>query len=85
MAAEVPAQPVAPTTWISGLNVVVGWSAPDNGGSTLISYTIALRESDGSTFTTVACTESSADVLVYTVCTVPIATLKAEPYSLPWG
>lgn len=49
--ALVPEQPAAPTTTISGDNVVVTWLAPSENGSTISSYTIAFRESDGITFT----------------------------------
>lgn len=51
LAAQIPAQPVAPTTVISGLNVLVRWIAPDNGGSQITAYLVQLQKSDG-TFTT---------------------------------
>lgn len=85
LAAQIPAQPVAPTTTVSGANVVIVWSAPDNGGSALTAYQIKVRQSDLATYTLVTCTESTATMLSSSLCTVAIATLKASPFSLAWG
>jgi len=38
-----PATPAAPTTSFDGTNVIVRWTAPDNGGSTITAYTIKIR------------------------------------------
>lgn len=71
LAAEVPAKPVAPTTTISDLNVVISWSTPDNGGSPITSYVV--KALHGSTFTEVTCDEVTAVIVSSTTCTVPIS------------
>jgi len=43
LAAQVPAQPSAPTTAWSPDNVIVTWSAPDNGGSAITGYTVTFK------------------------------------------
>jgi hypothetical protein len=63
LAAQIPAQPVAPTTTVSGANVVIAWSKPDNGGSVLTAYEVKVRQSDLVTYTLVTCTESTATML----------------------
>jgi hypothetical protein len=40
-----------PTTTNSGTNVVIDWTAPSENGSTITSYTVTIRQSDGTTYT----------------------------------
>lgn len=84
LAAQVPAQPSAPTTTWSPDNVVITWTAPDNGGSAITGYTVKIRQSDDTTFTvdSANCDMSSS---TQTTCTVPVTALRASPYSLEWG
>jgi hypothetical protein len=42
LAAQVPAQPLAPTTTWSPDNVIVTWSAPDSGGSPITGYSVSI-------------------------------------------
>lgn len=53
MAAQVPAQPTAPTTTFNSIDnsIVIDWVAPDDGGSPITSYVIVIRQSDGVTYT----------------------------------
>jgi hypothetical protein len=52
-AAAKPDQPSTPTTTVvSNTAVVVQWTAPFNGGSSITAYTIQIRKSDGITFAT---------------------------------
>lgn len=53
LAAQVPAQPTAPTTTFNGIDnsIVIDWVAPDDGGSPITSYVIVIRQSDGVTYT----------------------------------
>ena len=76
-----PSTPTAPTTVISGSNVVISWAAPANGGSAITGYDVEIRHSDGTTFTTYAGYIVSTAVS----CTVPISVLKATPYNLANG
>ena len=52
LTAQVPAKPTAPTTtWSTSTDsVMVGWTAPDNGGSAIISYRVLIRQSDLQTY-----------------------------------
>lgn len=43
LAASVPSQPSAPTTYVSGDSVVIQWSEPSTNGSPIESYTITIR------------------------------------------
>ena len=52
-AAAKPTSPAAPSTLVNtNVSVTITWSAPYNGGSAITAYTVAIRQSDGSTFTT---------------------------------
>jgi hypothetical protein len=44
----VPSIPAAPTTTISGSNVIINWVAPANNGSTITRYIVRIRHSNGS-------------------------------------
>jgi hypothetical protein len=59
----------------------------DNGGSPITSFTIFIRENDQTTFTEdiVNCDGTQSTILQSYSCTIPVTTLKAAPYSLPWG
>ena len=87
-AAAKPSTPVTPTTSvISNTAVTIAWTPPNNGGSAITSYTVWIRQSDGVTFSTelTTCNGASASVLAAASCTIPISTLQAAPFSLPWG
>jgi hypothetical protein len=73
----IPSSPAAPTTVVSGTNVIINLVAPSDGGSAIISYTLAIGQSDGTTFTVYAGCSGTA-----VSCTVPISVLQAAPYSL---
>ena len=81
-AAAIPSVPAAPTTSVNtNVSVTITWSAPSTGGSAITAYTVAIRQSDGTTFTT----ESANCNVSATTCTVPISVLQASPYNLAWG
>jgi hypothetical protein len=67
--------------------VVIDWTTPYNGGTPITSYVIQIRKSDSSTFSidSVDCDGSDATILAEEACTIPISTLRASPYLLPWG
>jgi hypothetical protein len=60
------------------------WTKPDNSGSPITGYTVTIRQSDDSTFSTdlTNCDMTSSTA---TTCTIPVATLRTTPYSLEWG
>lgn len=60
---------------------------PYDGSSTITSYNIVIRESDGVTFTedTVNCNGADATVIAEFSCSVLISDLIIAPYHLPWG
>lgn len=42
-----PEQPVAPTTQNSGQDIIISWTAPNDRGSAISSYTITILQKDG--------------------------------------
>ena len=82
-AAAKPNVPGTPVTSVnSNISLTITFSAPSyNGGSAITAYSVAIQESNSSTFTTLSanCNIST------TTCTVPISTLQAAPYNLVWG
>ena len=87
-AAARPSTPTAPTTSVvSNTGVVVTWVAPFNGGSPITAYSITIRQSDGLTYSAelASCNGSSAGIISATSCTIPISTIQASPFNLPWG
>lgn len=51
LAAAVPSTPSPPSTEVSGSWIIIRWSEPATNGSPIQSYTISIRESNGSTYT----------------------------------
>ena len=56
-------------------------------GSPIFGYIITIRKSDNSTFETetTSCDGSNPTIVLQTICSVPISTLKAAAFTLPWG
>ena len=83
----IPDTPNAPSTSINSSNgVTIAWTAPYNGNSTIIAYTVEIIHSNGSYSTeTVNCNGSNAAIVTATSCTVPIPVLRAAPFNLAWG
>lgn len=87
LAAETPATPSAPSTVVNGNFVDITWSAPDNRGSEITSYITRIRTSDGVTFMEdlTNCDGSDSSIVASASCSVPISTLRASSFMLPWG
>jgi hypothetical protein len=79
-----PGQPDAPVTTWTPDDVIVTWTAPNDGGSPIIGYTVSIRESDDITFTT-ALTDCDMSSSTLTTCTIPVTTLRSAPYIIEWG
>jgi hypothetical protein len=86
LAAEVPAQPLVPTTSFDALtdSIVTSWQSPDDGGSPITSFIIEFRHSDGTSFSTepVNCDGSDPAQLS---CQIPAVVLNTTPFNLAWG
>lgn len=64
--------------------MIITWSAPNNGGSPLIGYTVKIRQNDAITYT-ISSTSCDMSVSTATTCTVPVTALRAAPFNLEWG
>jgi hypothetical protein len=87
LAAQMPEKPYAPTTTVNGPVVDIDFEAPFDNGSPIIGYIITIRKSDNSTFETetTSCDGANPTITAQTICSVPISTLKAAAFTLPWG
>jgi hypothetical protein len=88
LAAQIPDQPTNVQTTIAGDNVLISWDTPNARGSPLLGYLIYIRKSDGTTFdhdTTNCDGLTDAQILTDASCLVPISTLRASAFQLPWG
>jgi hypothetical protein len=83
LCATVPEVPEPPTTANLLDQVVISWSAPVNNGLSISSYTVLIRQSDNTYAENIDyCNGALASIVTSTTCTIPLATLRAEPYSL---
>jgi hypothetical protein len=92
LAAQEPAQPEPPISTVEGPNdhgpnVIFTWVAPDDMGSPITAYRLEIRKSDGVTFAEdlTHCDGSREPIPSALQCSVPINTLRTDPYNLPWG
>ena len=65
LSAKIPATPTTVTTTISGLNVLLDWTAPSDNASPITSFTVEIRTVDGTTWhtETAACDGSLSTIL----------------------
>lgn len=86
LSAVLPDAPLAPTTTVSGENIIIDWNVPsDTGGNDVIGYKIYLLEDDGSTWTadlTNCDGENDSNVIINTSCSIPKAALITAPFNL---
>jgi hypothetical protein len=68
--AAAPSVPAAPETAVSGTDVTVTWNAPNNGGSAITGYTVAILQSDGTTYAPATCNVASNSCTNGCTCTV---------------
>lgn len=76
-----------PVTAILGDHVQITWTVPSDGSSSILGYTVVIRESDGVTYTEEPISCNGIDLGVHTTqsCRVPISRLIVEPWELVWG
>lgn len=82
-----PDTPEAPTTTFLRTTVQVDWTRPVSGGSELTGYKVSFLQSDLVTysFELTDCDGGVQQILDSNTCTVQVASLRAAPFSLPWG
>jgi hypothetical protein len=85
-ATDVPSQMQVVTTSIVGTSARITWTAPASNGATITAYEILIRHADGTTLSAAATCDGADPVIVGArQCEVPLATLRAAPYSLARG
>ena len=62
---------------------MISWVAPDDGGSPLIGYSVTIKQKDSAFSADSVNCDMTASTL--TTCTIPVAVLRAAPFSLDWG
>lgn len=66
--------------------VTISWTAPDNGGSVITSYSIVIAKADGVTYLeTASCSGTSASIISARSCTMASSVINGSPYLVDWG
>ena len=82
----VPAGVAAPTTAASSVYAQVSWAAPGDNGAAVTAYRVLVRKGDGGlTEDLTYCDGADPAVRAAGYCLIPMAALRAAPYSLPAG
>ena len=84
-AAAIPDAPASATTSLSGTNVVVSWTAPNNHGLPITSYKITFKYASTYEELTAYCDGTSSTVISSTTCNVPMSVFAASPFFLNIG
>ena len=87
LAADIPDQPVAPTTAVVGSDILFDWVAPSANGSPITQYSIMVESSDPLYYfqDLTSCDGSDSTIVSQTQCSVPITSLLTAPFNLDWG
>ena len=89
LAAQVPDQPLAPITAVtgSGLSVSVSWIAPYDGDSPLTQFKVLIRHADEVSYSEelTDCDGSDPTILATRSCIISISLLRSAPFYLEWG
>jgi hypothetical protein len=64
-------------------DVVINWTAPNDGGSAITGYLVTIKQKDSSFSSDIVNCDMTSSVA--TSCTVPVTVLRAAPFSLDWG
>ena len=70
----------APTTAVSGYDVLISWAAPTDGGLPITGYEVVIKNQAG-----VYVLEETYCSVSVTSCSVPLLTLQDSPYELELG
>ena len=87
-ASRAPAQPSAPTTTLDATTgaLIISWTAPDNRGAAITSYSVQVSDASGTTWPVdAACASSTSLSGSIWSCRIPMPTLTAGPYSYTRG
>jgi large repetitive protein len=83
---SVPAAMAAPTTAASSVYAQVSWAPPDDNGAAVTAYRVLIRKGDGGlTEDLTYCDGADPAVRAAGYCLIPMAALRAAPYSLAAG
>ena len=84
-ASTIPGAVGIASTTITGSHVRISWPAPAEHGNAIVAYTVTLRATDGSfEEETGYCDGAAAAVVQTRACEIPLATLRATPFSLTY-
>jgi hypothetical protein len=82
-ASTTPGRASAPTTAISGSSVRITWSKPDEHGSAITAYRIVVQTATLDYLEdTDHCDGRLPEIVLARACEIPLATLRAAPFSL---
>ena len=71
---------------MSNGQVTISWSAPDNGGSDIISYSIVIAKADTVTYLeTTSCNGALSSIITARSCTIDSSVINGSPYLVDWG
>jgi len=85
LVAFVPMLPVPPVTSVIASDVILTWTAPYNNGSPITKYLITIRQSDNTYTESPYCNGQLEATRASLLCTIPLASLTASPYTLVQG
>lgn len=86
LVAQVPTATVAPTTSVSGANVLINWDVPYTGATRITSYTITVRASNGTYLSDITnCNGANVMVVASHSCSIPTSVLMSIPFNLQYG
>lgn len=67
--------------------VTVSWSEPETNGGPITAYSIYIRRSTNTQYSTetINCDGTSQAVIDAQQCSIPVEYLTGSPFNLPWG
>jgi hypothetical protein len=81
-----PDQPQPPVTTVVADSVVITWVAPNENGTPITSYRVAIRQKDNNFSEQLDyCDGSQLSIVEALSCSVPLATIRGAPFSLEFG